>query len=109
MTRTTTGGYPDMKLVNSGAAAVDIGSTMHVAAVNPDICDTPVRAFGTFTQDLHDLAEWFQSCGVTSVAMEFDWRLLDTGLRAPRAARVRGDPRECPLRQERAGTEDRRQ
>ena len=59
-----------MKLVNSGAAAVDIGSTMHMAAVNPDISDTPVRAFGTFTQDLHDLAEWFESCGVTSVAME---------------------------------------
>ena len=70
MTRTTTGGHPDMKRINPGAAAVDIGSTMHVAAVNPDICDTPVRAFGTFTQDLHDLAEWFQSCGVTSVAME---------------------------------------
>jgi hypothetical protein len=41
MTRTKTGGHPDMKLVNPGAAAVDIGSTMHMAAVNPDICDTP--------------------------------------------------------------------
>ena len=41
MTRTTTGGYPDMKLVNSGAAAIDIGSTMHVAAVNPDIATRP--------------------------------------------------------------------
>ena len=70
MTKTTTGGHPEMKLVNPGAAAVDIGSTMHVAAVNPDICDGPVRAFGTFTQDLHDLAAWFRSCGVTSVAME---------------------------------------
>jgi transposase len=43
---------------------------MHMAAVNPDACDTPVRAFGTFTQDLHDLADWFEACGVTSVAME---------------------------------------
>lgn len=70
MPRMTTGGHRDMNLVNPGAAAVDIGSTMHMAAVSPDICDAPVRAFGTFTQDLHDLAEWFQSCGVTSVAME---------------------------------------
>ena len=57
-------------MVNPGAAAVDIGSTMHMAAVNPDRTDMPVRAFGTFTRDLHDLADWFRSCGVTSVAME---------------------------------------
>lgn len=57
-------------MVNPAAAAIDIGSTMHMAAVNPDACETPVRAFGTFTQDLHDLADWFDACGVTSVAME---------------------------------------
>ena len=61
---------PDLKMVNPAAAAIDIGSTMHMAAVNPDACDMPVRAFGTFTQDLHDLADWFEACGVTSVAME---------------------------------------
>ena len=70
MTKTATGGHPDLKMVNPTAAAIDIGSTMHMAAVNPDACDTPVRAFGTFTQDLHDLADWFEACGVTSVAME---------------------------------------
>lgn len=56
--------------VNPGAAAIDIGSTMHMAAVNPDSDEMPIRAFGTFTCDLHDLADWFQSCGVTSIAME---------------------------------------
>lgn len=70
MTKFATGGHPDLKMVNPRAAAIDIGSTMHMAAVNPDASDTPVRAFGTFTQDLHDLADWFKSCGVTSVAME---------------------------------------
>lgn len=70
MTKIVTGGHPDLKMVNPTAAAIDIGSTMHMAAVNPDACDTPVRAFGTFTQDLHDLADWFKACGVTSVAME---------------------------------------
>ena len=70
MTKMVTGGHPDLKMVNPTAAAIDIGSTMHIAAVNSDACDTPVRAFGTFTQDLHDLADWFKFCGVTSVAME---------------------------------------
>lgn len=55
---------------NPSAAAIDIGSTIHMAAVNPDSDDMPIRAFGTFTHDLHDLAAWFRSCGVTSVAME---------------------------------------
>ena len=59
-----------IQMVNPTAAAIDIGSTMHMAAVNPDVDDKPVRAFGTFTQDLHALADWFKACGVTSVAME---------------------------------------
>ena len=70
MTKIATGGHPDLKMVNPAAAAIDIGSTMHMAAVNPAACETPVRAFGTFTQDLHDLADWLKACGVTSVAME---------------------------------------
>ena len=70
MTKARTGGHPEMNLVNPWAGAVDIGSTMHMAAVSPESSDTPVRAFGTFTQDLHELAMWFRSCGVTSVAME---------------------------------------
>ena len=43
-----------IETVNHGAAAVDIGSRMHMAAVNPDTAEVPVRAFGTFTHDLHD-------------------------------------------------------
>ena len=70
MRKLKTGGHPNLMMVNPNAAAIDIGSTMHMAAVNPDMTDMPVRAFGTFTQDLHALAAWFKSCGVTSVAME---------------------------------------
>ena len=70
MTKIATGGHPDLKMVNPAAAAIDIGSTMHMAAVNPAACETPVKAFGTFTQDLHNLADWLKACGVTSVAME---------------------------------------
>jgi transposase len=59
-----------IETVNISAAAVDIGSRMHMAAVNPDVAEMPVRAFGTFTHNLHDLADWFKSHGVTSIAME---------------------------------------
>jgi len=45
MTKIATGGHPDLKMVNPAAAAIDIGSTMHMAAVNPAACETPVRAF----------------------------------------------------------------
>jgi len=70
MPKTKTGNRPELKPVNLGAAAIDIGSKMHMAAVNPAYADIPVRMFGTFTSDLHDLADWFKACGVTSVAME---------------------------------------
>src|SRR3979411_3029150 len=70
MPEKTTSDRPELKTVNVSAAAIDIGSKMHMAAVNPACTDVPVRSFGTFTQDLHDLADWFKACGVTSVAME---------------------------------------
>jgi transposase len=70
MPKRATGDRPELKPVNVGAAAIDIGSKTHMAAVDPACTDTPVRAFGTFTRDPHDLADWFKACGVTSVAME---------------------------------------
>jgi hypothetical protein len=70
MPKRTTGDRPELKTVSVGAAAIDIGSKMHMAAVNPACTDVAVRSFGTFTQHLHDLANWFKACGVTSIAME---------------------------------------
>jgi transposase len=52
------------------AAAIDIGARMHVAAVPPDRDGEPVRTFGTCTGDLQRLADWFERCGVRTVAME---------------------------------------
>src|ERR1700751_4453844 len=49
----------------------NIGSRMHVAAVSPDRDPSePVRTFGTFTGDLQRLADWFERCGVRTIAME---------------------------------------
>ena len=70
MPKTPSGGRPKFKPVNLRAAAIDIGSRMHMAAVDPGCDDTAIRAFGTFTHDLHELADWFKVFGVTSIAME---------------------------------------
>jgi transposase len=56
--------------IHPAAAAIDIGATMHVAAVGPDRDPEPVRTFKTFTEDLHRLAEWFVHCGVKTIVME---------------------------------------
>ena len=37
MPRKRTGDRPELKPVNVGAAAIDIGSKMHMAAVNPGL------------------------------------------------------------------------
>ncbi|SDE89295.1 hypothetical protein [Rhodospira trueperi] len=56
--------------IHADAGTIDIGATLHMAAVPPDRDPDPVRAFATFTGDLHRLAEWFTRCGVRTVAME---------------------------------------
>ena len=60
----------EMSPVHAHAAAIDIGATLNVAAVDPDRDLEPVRSFGTFTADLHRMADWFERCGVRTVAME---------------------------------------
>ena len=64
------GASSSMTMIHQNAAAIDIGATMHMAAVGPDRSSEPVRSFGTFTADLHRLANWFAECGVRTVVME---------------------------------------
>ncbi|GAB5559162.1 MAG: IS110 family transposase [Synoicihabitans sp.] len=52
------------------AAGADIGAREIYVAVPPDRSDTPVRCFGTFTDQLRELVAWMQECKITSVAME---------------------------------------
>ena len=59
-----------MPMVHPNAAAIDIGATMHMAAVRADRAPEPVRSFATFTADLHRLVDWFTECGVETVVME---------------------------------------
>ena len=60
----------DLACVHPNAAGLDIGSEMIVAAVPPDRDEQPVRAFATFTPDLHALVAWLLACSIDTVAME---------------------------------------
>lgn len=62
--------HSELATVHPNAAAVDVGATMHMAAVSADCTAEPVRSFGTFTGDLHRLADWFEECGIKTVVME---------------------------------------
>src|SRR5476649_171651 len=62
--------HSGLAVVNPNAASIDIGATIQGAAVGADRASDPVRSFGTFTADLHRLADWFAECGVKTVVME---------------------------------------
>jgi transposase len=59
-----------LPVLNPDAAGIDIGATEIYVAVPADRDAEPVRMFATFIQDLNELADWLQQCGVRTVAME---------------------------------------
>jgi transposase len=63
-------GPESFSTINPHAAGIDIGATHHVVAVADDRDPRPVRTFRTFSGDLHQLADWLQAVGITTVAME---------------------------------------
>lgn len=56
--------------INAMAAGIDIGSKSHFVAVPEGCADVCIREFKSFTTDLMALADWLESCGITTVAME---------------------------------------
>jgi transposase len=56
--------------INPDAAGIDIGATHHVVAVAADRDPFPVRTFRTFSGDWHQLADWLEAVGITTIAME---------------------------------------
>src|SRR5215831_485986 len=59
-----------LPVLNPDAAGIDIGATEIYVAVPGDRDPEPIRMFGTFTQDLNQLADWLQQCHVHTVGME---------------------------------------
>ena len=61
---------PGLDVVHPHAAGIDVGNSAHYVAVRPDRDQQPVRRFECFTADLHRMADWLDSCGVKTVAMQ---------------------------------------
>lgn len=59
-----------LPILRPDAAGIDVGATELYVAVPQDRDPQPVRAFGSFTADLHAAADWLQACSVRTVAME---------------------------------------
>jgi transposase len=60
----------DLPVLHPDAAGIDVGASELFVAVPADRDPEPVRSYPTFTRDLQELADWLQSCGIRSVAME---------------------------------------
>jgi transposase len=61
---------PGLEVVHPHAAGIDVGNGAHYVAVRPDRDPQPVRRFECLTADLHRLANWLQSCGAKTVALQ---------------------------------------
>jgi len=60
----------ELDMINPNAAGIDIASQIHFACVPKDRDEHNIKKFGSFTQDLHEMAQWLQKCNITTVAME---------------------------------------
>lgn len=66
-----------MPIVNPNAAGIDVGGRFHYVAIGQQNED--VKMFGVYTTDLHAIAKWLVSEGITTIAMESTgdyWRSL---------------------------------
>ncbi len=60
----------NLPVINPNAAGLDIASDEIMACVPSDRDPHNIQAFGTFTVDLHALADWLTQCRIDTVAME---------------------------------------
>jgi transposase len=59
-----------LDIVHPDAAGIDVGGSEHWVAVSPDRDPEPVRRYGCFTADLHEMGVWLVEKGVKSVALQ---------------------------------------
>ena len=60
----------NLPVLNPHAAGLDIAADEIMACVPSDRDEHNIQAFGTFTCDLHALADWLKKCRITTIAME---------------------------------------
>ena len=59
-----------MPVLRPNAAGIDVGNAEHYAAVPPGRANPSVQTFGSFTADLHRLAQWLQAYHIETVVMQ---------------------------------------
>jgi transposase len=59
-----------LQIVNQNAAGIDVGDMFLSVAVPPGRDDECVKEFGSFTCDLHAIAQWLKKCKIETIAME---------------------------------------
>jgi transposase len=85
-----------LSVLNTMVAGIDVGASAHYVCVG-SLSEESVRRFGTFTQDLEELADWLVSLGVESIAMESTGYLLGKSVRYLRKSRIESLFSQCSL------------
>src|SRR5258708_11990889 len=62
--------WESLPTLNRNAAGIDVGNAEHHVAVPMGRDAEPVQRFGSFTADLHRMAQWLKACGVHNVVMQ---------------------------------------
>jgi transposase len=63
-------GHAALEVVHANAAGIDIGNKSHFVAIPPDRDEAPVREFGSWTADLHEMGKWLKEHGILTVALQ---------------------------------------
>jgi transposase len=69
-----------LEAIHLNAAGIDVGSAEHCVAVPVGRDPQPVQTFGSFTADLHRMAQWLKVCRIETVVMQATgvyWIALD--------------------------------
>jgi transposase len=61
---------PGLEVVHADAGGIDVGNESHFVAVPAGRDPHPVQEFGSWTAELHRMAEWLKSCNIRTVAMQ---------------------------------------
>lgn len=59
-----------LEAIHLHAAGIDVGNAEHYVAVPVGRDAQPVQTFGSFTADLHRLAQWLKTCRIQTVVMQ---------------------------------------
>jgi transposase len=61
---------PGLEIVNRNVAGIDVGNQSHFVALPPGRDPQPVQEFGSWTADLHRMADWLKARGIEEVVMQ---------------------------------------